>query len=104
MTGFVIWSLTALLIAAIGVSCLRSAGPAGFFTFVQAPRVRDVQAYNRAVARIWFAFAAAMEVLGLPLLHAQQNSPVFLIPALGVPVLAIGAGIVYTIVENRYKE
>ncbi len=104
MIGFVIWSITALLIAVIGVCSLRASGPVGFFTFVQAPKVRDVRAYNRAVARIWFAFAAGMEILGLPLLYAEQNSPVFLLPVLGTPVLAIAAGIAYTIVENRYKE
>ena len=45
--GFIIWSIVAIVFLAIGFSCRRSHEPAGFFTFVKPPAVKNVEEYNK---------------------------------------------------------
>lgn len=101
---FVIWSVCAVIFFLIGISCRRSKEAAGFFTFVKPPTVESVEQYNRAVSVLWFAGAAVFEVMGVPTLFFEQNSPgyVFLIPALMLWV--IGMMVVYTRIEARYRK
>ena len=75
ITGFAIWSLVSLLFLSIGCSSWKAKEPVGFFTGVKPVEMKDVTAYNRAVAKIWFVFAGLLEILGIPLLYLEQNSP-----------------------------
>ena len=59
IVAFVIWSVCALLFAGIGIWCFKSKKPVGFFAGVEAPKVKDTAAYNRAVGRLWIVAAAA---------------------------------------------
>lgn len=49
-------------------------------------------------------FAVVFEILGIPILFFEQNSPVFLVVVLGVVVLLIGIIIAYFKVEAKYRE
>lgn len=101
--GFVIWSAIAVLFFGIGISGLKSKEAVGFFTFVKAPTVNDVGKYNRAVSILWFVVAVLLEILGVPLLFCEQNSPIFIFVAFGMIVLVIGMIIGYIKVENKYR-
>ena len=103
MIAFVIWSLCACLLLGIGVHAWRSTTAVGFFAGVTPPKVSDVRAYNRAVAKVWMVMAALMELFGLPLLTARQNAPEILLIVLAVPLLVIGMMIAYVRIENKYK-
>lgn len=100
--AFVIWSLTALIFLVFGILARRSKTAVGFFANVKPPKVRDVQGYNRAVSRIWFVFALIFELLGLPLLLARQDSPLFFFLGLGVVFLVIGTVLAYVLTQNKY--
>lgn len=102
--GFVIWSIVALVFFGIGIWSRKSEKPAGFWANVKAPEVNDVKKYNNAVSVIWFVFAVIFEMLGLPLLFFEQNSPVFLVVLVGTIFLIIGIMIAYTMVENKYRK
>lgn len=65
--------------------------------------VKDVKKYNRAVSMLWFAGAVLLEMIGVPLLFFEQNSPIFIFVVLGVIVLVIGMIIGYIKVENKYR-
>lgn len=101
--AFVIWSLVALLFIFIGISSYRSKEEVGFFTGVKPKKMKDVAVYNHAVAKIWFFFAAIFEIIGIPLLFIEQNSPVALIMVLLTFLLVIGIIIAYFKVEEKYK-
>ena len=103
IAGFVLWSVVAVLFLCIGFYCRRAQDAVGFFTFVNAPAVRDVGKYNRAVAVLWFVSGFLMEAIGLPLLFLEQNSPGFLLLAIGTSVLVIGMMIAYIRIEIRYR-
>ena len=102
--AFCIWSLAALLFVGIGISCLVSKKPVGFYANTDVPKVTDVIAYNRAMAILWFAFAVGFEWLGLPLLGIQRNDPKVVLMLLGVPFLVLFLVIAYTGVERRYRK
>ena len=102
--GFSVWSLVALVMLVIAIVDLRSEKPVGFYTGVKPPEVTDVKKYNRAVSTIWFVYFGVFELLGLPLLFYEQNSPIFIIPILGVVFLSIGIIIAYNAVLNKYKK
>ncbi len=102
--GFMIWSAVALLIAGIGVWTWRSKEPAGFFAGVEAPKVTDVRKYNRAVACLWFVYAALFGLLGVPLLFLSRNAAAFLLPVLGTAAISIGLMIVYNRILNKYRQ
>lgn len=101
--GFVVWSVIAVLFFGIGISGLKSKEAVGFFTFVKAPIVNDVGKYNRAVSILWFVGAVLLEIIGVPLLFFEQNSPIFIFVTFGVIVLIIGMIIGYIKVENKYR-
>lgn len=102
--GFVIWSIVALLFFGIGIWSRKAEKPVGFWSNVKAPEVNDVKEYNNAVSIIWFVFAVIFELLGFPLLFFEQNSPIFLVVAVGTVFLIIGIMIAYTRVENKYRK
>jgi len=103
LTAFAIWSITALLFAGIGVSIRRSDKPTGFFTFVKPPAVSDTRRYNHAVAVLWIVSAVFLEMLGVPFLFIEQNSPAGILIILAVAVLVIAMMIIFGRIEAKYR-
>jgi len=101
--GFIIWTVVSFIFAVIGISCLRAKGPVGFFTFVKPPIVTNIKKYNKAVAILWFVFALLLELLGLPFLFCEQNSPAFIVTVLGGFLLVIAIIISYIFIEKKYR-
>lgn len=103
MIAFVIWSIVALVFVIIGFSSWKSEVEIGFFTGVTPPKMKDVKAYNRAVAKLWWFFSLAFEVIGIPLIFIEQNSPVAIVIVLLVPLLIIGIIIAYHRIALKYQ-
>lgn len=103
MIGFIIYSMVFFVLIAIGISSWKAKEAVGFFTGVKPPKIpeRNVKKYNHAVAVIWFVFAVIYELLGIPLLLLEQNSPYFIITVLGAMFWVIGLIIAYLTVQNR---
>lgn len=102
--GFVIWSIAAVCFLGIGISCLKSKEAVGFFTFVKPSVIENVEQYNHAVSKLWFITAFVFEILGIPFLFAEQNSPVFILMVPEIVILVIGMIIAYTKIEMKYKK
>lgn len=100
---FIIWSIVAVLFLGIGIVGRRSKEAVGFFTFVKSPKVTDVSKYNHAVSILWIIAAFVLEIIGVPLLFLEQNSPMFILMIFGVVVLIIGMMIAYLRIESKYK-
>ena len=98
-----IWSCAAVIFFMIGVGAWKAKKSVGFFTFVDPPKVKDIRRYNHAVAKLWFAAALILEILGFPMLWLKQNSPQIIFIILGVVILSISMMIVYLRVEAKYK-
>lgn len=101
--GFIIWTLVAILFLVIGFVTMRLKTPAGFYTFGNPPEVKNVEDYNRAVSKLWIGSAIVFEVIGIPLLFIKQNSPVAIILIFGVLIWMFGLILVYSHIEQRYK-
>ena len=102
--AFIIWSAVTILILVIGILTWRAKKPAGFFTGVEPPKVTDTQAYNHAVAILWFVYAALFELLGIPVLFLRQNSAGVLPVVLGVPAITIALAVAYHLILTRYEQ
>lgn len=75
-----------------------------FFANVEtAKNISDVAAYNKAVGKLWIVFAVIFEILALPLLPAQQNSPFVLLSVLGVVFLIIALVYSYMRILSKYQ-
>lgn len=103
-TGFVIWSVMAVVFVGLGIWSWRSEKQVNFWSNTKSPEMKDVKKYNRAISKIWFTFAAGYEALGLPLLFYEQNSPMFLLTVIGLIFLVIGIMSAYMVVENKYRK
>lgn len=101
--GFIIWSIVAIIFVMIGASAWRAKQEVGFFTFSKPPKMKDVEQYNHAVAKLWFLFAVVLEVIGIPFLFAGQNSPIMILIVLEVIVLVIAIIIIYLKIEKKYR-
>ena len=101
--AFVIWSAVSVIFLIIGISTWKAKEAAGFFTFVKPPKVKDTKQYNHAAAKLWFAAAFIFEILGVPFLWYEQNSPLIIFIILGVVILVIAMMIIYVRVEAKYK-
>ena len=102
--GFIIWSVVALVLAGIGVWDWNSKTAVGFYSGIKPPEVNDVKKYNHAVAKLWFVYAAVFELLGLPLIFMEENSPLFLISVIGVVFSVIGLAVAYTLILTKHKK
>lgn len=102
--GFIIWSLAACALAGISVYCSKADRPVGFWANVQAPEVTDLKKYNHAVSVLWAVYAFVFELLGIPFLFLRQNSPLFLIPTLGVVFISLAMMVIYSQIEAKYRK
>lgn len=101
--AFVIWSVAALLFFGISISVRKSKEAVGFFTFAKPPEVTDVRRYNHSVSMLWIVAAVIFEIIGIPFLFIEQNSPMFIFEILGVIVWAIGIMLGYLKIEAKYR-
>ncbi len=104
IVAFIIWSVVALLFVVIGIVNWRSKTEIGFFTGVEPGKKKDIVGYNHAVAKIWFFYAAILEIIGIPVLFIPQNSIMVVVVMLAVVALTIGITIVYVKIDAKYKE
>lgn len=103
LIAFIIWSIVAVLFLGIGIVGRKSKEAVGFFTFVKPPEVTDVNKYNHAVSVLWIIVAVVFEIIGVPLLFLEQNSPMFIFLMFAVLTLIIGMMIAYFRIESKYK-
>lgn len=101
--AFVIWSMVSLLFFMISLSTWRAKREVGFFNGVKPPKMKNAIAYNHAVAKLWFVFGIIFEILGIPLLFIEQNSPIVFLIVIGVILLIIGTIIVYLRIEQKHR-
>ncbi len=101
--AFIIWSIAAVLFLGIGVSARKSKEAVGFFTFAKPSVVTDVNKYNHSVSMLWIIAALILEILGVPFLFSEQNSPVFIPVVFGVFALVIGMMAVYLKIQAKYE-
>lgn len=101
---FCAWSLSSLLFVVFGICTLLAKKPTVFWTHERKIEVRDVKAYNKAVAFLYFVYAFTILILGVPMLFSRQNSAGFIIPVLGLPIASILMIAVYVIcIEAKYR-
>lgn len=101
---FCVWSLFSLLFVVFGICTLLAKKPTVFWTHERKIKVRDVKAYNKALAFLYFVYAFTILILGVPMLFSRQNSAGFIIPVLGLPIASILMIAVYVIcIETKYR-
>ncbi|MDD7739954.1 MAG: hypothetical protein SOT28_08525 [Fusicatenibacter sp.] len=104
MVAFILWSLAALCFLVIGVKSRISEKPARFWANIKEPEVEDVKKYNRDVSVLWLVFSILFEMIGIPLLFCEQNSPLVFVIILGVIALIVGLMIAYIRIEEKHKK
>ncbi len=103
MLGFIIWTLTCVALAGFGIYALKAKEAVSLWAGTEAPKVKDVKKYNRAVAILWFIYAAVFELFGVPLLFLEQNSAGFVPVMLGTVAATIGMMVAYVMIEKKYR-
>lgn len=101
--GFAIWSIVSVIFMLLGVSARKSKKEVGFFTIAEPPKMKDVVKYNHAVGKLWFSFAVILEIMGIPFLFAEQNSPIFIFIIFGTMMLVIAIIVIYMGIERKYR-
>lgn len=104
VVAFIIWSIVAIIFMLIGISSWKSEQEVGFFTFSNPPKMKDIVKYNHAVSKLWFLFAVILEVIGIPFLFIEQNSPIFILTIFEVMILVIAIIIIYLRIEKKYRQ
>ncbi len=102
---FGVCTIVACIYVLIGVSAYRSKEAVGFFTFVKPPEIKKdkIKPYNHAVAKLWWGFAMGIEIIGIPLVFLEQNSPLFALVAVGAVILVIVFIGSYLRIERKYR-
>ena len=106
IAAFVIWCVMGLFFIGMGIYDYhaKTTRPFSFWSNVKVTEIKNVQAYNKALGKLFIAFGIAFIILGLPLL-AGQNSPWIIFSIVGVMILAIASMAVYTVgIEGKYRK
>lgn len=103
LIGFIIWSIVAIILLFIGLSCKKSDAAVGFFTFSDPPMVSNVKEYNNKVSLLWIISAIVFEIIGIPMLFLKQNSPVFVFIMFAIIIWVIVLIVIYLKIEEKYK-
>lgn len=100
------WSLISAIFFIIAIIAYRSDKPAGFFANEsKKPEVKDVKAYNHAVAKMWFVYGILLWICGIPFFTMKQNSALVIIPVLGTVFISLGLVVAYTVfIEPKYRK
>lgn len=102
--GFVIWLLVSFMFFGFGIAAFRAKEPVGFWANAKTPEIGDVKAYNKAVGKLWCVMSVVFLLLGLPLLIAEQNSPIVLFSVIGVMIEMIVVMVIYSLkIEAKYR-
>ena len=106
MLAFILWTICGLIFVGMGIydHHAKTTRPFGFWANVKTAEVKDVQAYNKALGKLFIGFGIVFILLGLPLL-AGQNSPWIILSIVGVMALAIASMAIYTVgIEGKYRK
>ncbi len=101
--GFVIWSILALAFIFLSIRVRTSAFPAGFFSGLKPPPVRDVKAYNRALSRLWLCYGLFLEMLALPLLFRPEGVLYPILAVLGLILFSLSLPAIYNRIVDRHR-
>lgn len=66
--------------------------------------MKDVEHYDLAIAKLWFAAAGLLEIIGMPILFIEQNSVFFIPMTFAVVILVIAMMILYMRIEAKYRK
>lgn len=102
MFAFCMWLSGCGVFILFGILAWRSKKAVRFWNISQQIQVSDVKKYNRAVAKMWFAFSGLLAAIGVPML-AGQNSAWIAVPILGGMLWAIALMVVYMKIEAKYR-
>lgn len=102
---FLLFSVLIIFLC-IGISSLKAKDAVGFFSFTASATIEEekIKNYNRAVAMLWFVVSVFVEIVGIPILFLEQNSPLFLVIIFAMVFLVIGMMIAYTKIEAKYRK
>ena len=103
--GFSAFALIGLFFLIMGIRCLHSEKPSGFWANAEQFEVTDVRAYNRTMSKLWFVAAVLYTALGLPLLTPANILLVILVSVVGCMIVSIGLMIFFTtVIEPKYRK
>lgn len=103
--AFSAYALIGLFFLIMGIRCLHSDKPSGFWANAKQFEVTDVRAYNKAMSKLWFVAALLYTSLGLPLLTPANILLVILISVVGTMIVSIGLMIFFTtVIEPKFKK
>ena len=103
--AFSTFALIGLFFLIMGIRCLHSDKPSGFWANAEQFEVTDVRAYNKAMSKLWFTAALLYAALGLPLLTPANILLLILVSVVGTMIVSIGIMIFYTtVIEPKYKK
>ena len=105
--GFIIWALAGVAFIGLGIYCFFSKKSAafGFWANAKMFEVENVRGYNRALGKLWCAYGIGFILLGIPLIHYEQNSPAILLPVIGVMAETILVMGIYILkIEKKYRK
>lgn len=106
MAAFIIWAIMGAGFIGLGIYNIVSKRntASGFWANAKTLPMEDIQAYNKAVGKLWCVFGVVLILLGVPLL-AGQNSPLIIISILGIMIETIVTMVVYTtVIEKKYRK
>lgn len=104
MTGFVVYAVSCALFYLLAVYALISKQPIGLRTRGRRrSRVNDVRGYNRAVAKLFFAYGTALLLCGLPTIVDIDPMAALIISTLGISASVVALFIAGVKIESKYK-
>ena len=105
MTGFYIYAACCALFYVFAVYVLISKKPAGIGNRARrSVKVKDVRGYNRAVAKLFFAYGTLLLLSGIPTILDINPIASALISILGVSVASIALFLAAIRIEKKHRK
>lgn len=104
MTGFLIYAACCALFYVFAIYVLLSKKPAGVGSRERKrSKVKDIRGYNRAVAKLFFAYGTVLLLCGVPTILNISPIAATIISFLGVSFASMALFVAAIKIEKRYR-
>jgi len=102
--GFLVYVGCAVLFFGLAIHAVMAKTPVGIWSNIKMQaNIKDIRGYNRAAAKLFAAYGAALVLCGLPMLFDAGEAVILLVCVLGIAAATVAMIFAAVQIDMKYK-